>query len=578
MRFGNLCASVLLTGLLALPGAVHPAGAGLPVPAAARECRPSPKSLEPAGCLVPGTMALVMRGGCFGQQPGHRRIAYQPAGGTLRSFGHTRWDDRKIEFALPADPALKPSSRGLLGLVDTSSKPPGWIGRTLSFTVCAGTAGAALTGATPPQPKQTAAEHLALPKPGSSLAAQASVPPRRDSSAMATVRPGGPSALTETTLLQRGGAPLRILEPEGGWKPVGVGPDNSLLLVLEAPGAQSAHNCGPSVEFFAVRTKGGGATALSPRFPLVPGRSTYPLNFPAAVFHDRTGTYRVRASTDTGCAAVSPPFLLGECDYRVGAVTFADGRDLNEGFVYDPLEDIVRADLLVEILWNLVPGCDRTNTVGVSSALTGESLVLPSRTPAFTSADFDERGRFVRLVIARPWFDNLPAMRRGRFIPVDIALGVDPPACDGDHSNNSRTVDVRIITQQNNDLTVTIARDPAAPARRIGDQVSRGLLIKIKNLTWNDAGGPAPEVSDVEVDWRVEVFNPHAPDWRTSSGGRVSFPAVRSDRWSEAREDVTFGMYEHDERARAVAEIRPRRTRMDPNGSNDRAESADIYP
>jgi hypothetical protein len=390
--------------------------------------------------------------------------------------------------------------------------------------------------------------------------------------------------------------PLRIFPPEEGWTSVSLDSAPYFRFVLAAPAEDSGVYCGPTFDAVAVRIEGRTRIPVLSARPLLEGSHAYSVNFPPEQFRDRKGLYRLEVTSSAGCRVRSPDFSVGVCDYGLGEVTFADGRDLNTGFAYDPMEDLIHADLRAEVTWNGIRGCDRTNGLSVRSVLTGEELVLPASRPEFT-ADAFGAGRSLLVDIHFPgWFENTAALRRGRFIPMEIALEIDPPGCDGDPSNNRKSVDVRILAPQNNDLQVAVERDTSVPVavttreevirNSAGEVVQRfdihtlrmRLTMKAMNLSSNDAGGPAPEVPDVNVDWQVEKWNGVTGDWRrTDQYGRLPLPPVATREWSEQGVDVTFTATDSSRvRARAVL-VNPRKW-MDPDLSNNTALSAELYP
>ena len=247
---------------------------------------------------------------------------------------------------------------------------------------------------------------------------------------------------------------LRVHEPKEGWRTIGLRYNPWLNLMLEYnPRLKltqeydplkkgSRYQCGSSFSVFAVRQKGGEEIVLKQDLPLVAGVNTYFINFGYDDFADRSGMYNISVITSGGCLAASPYFWIGDCDYRIGEVTFSDGRPLSYGFVYDPLEDIIDWDLAVEVFWNKVPGCEQMNEITVSSVLSGEE-VPALRSTEFLSSDFDDEGRLqrtVQLIRYGTALDCFAAMRRGDFIPFNVTTQTIPSYCDSDPSNDSKIV------------------------------------------------------------------------------------------------------------------------------------------
>jgi len=231
----------------------------------------------------------------------------------------------------------------------------------------------------------------------------------------------------------------------------------------------------------------------------------------------------------------------GTCDFGVEGATFGDETPLEHGISIPPTTERrdVESTFLVKVRWNrVVPAVSGgQHFIRAEAVLTGTGLGSSYSTPRrFSEADADASGIItIRFPFRLPWAE-IPRMTRDRHIPVEFSIAFSRGDFDSDAVNNSRTLEMRVISAQATpDFVAEIVPGSIRTDVRnaIGDNkwdiLNFWSKVRFKNLARNDAGGPAASIPNVLWYSRISYLD-NDGSWK-GVGYNMGEVTVPADGW-----------------------------------------------
>lgn len=353
--------------------------------------------------------------------------------------------------------------------------------------------------------------------------------------------------------------------------------------------------CGNRVSFFAKRRSNGDEYPIREEYSCRPGLNTFTWIISPSFYSDRTGDYTIRIVTANGCNRESSVFRIctrdeferlnstGRCDFSIESVTFSDGRSLhNHGVNFQEGTDITNT-FQVNILWNKnEPRSIGHHRIRVKSVMTNENIHQANNPASFSFAEANPRTGMIRILV--PFniaHGKVPSMSRGRFIPLEFSIVLDPATNDSMAVNNKKEYRMRILdSPAKTDFTVNIVPGSIRawvtnkPFDRAFVYGNVSFTVRYKNMARNEAGGPVNEINNVKLryEWKPQgagLFNAGMLEDKT-----ITLPAVSSE-WKEKKiQKLEFSM-----RANTWADFRlrvwidPNREYIDINRNNNYIET-----
>jgi len=355
-------------------------------------------------------------------------------------------------------------------------------------------------------------------------------------------------------------------------------------IIWTMPGAMSLFTCSNRVNIYAVRQADGQETRIRRDVDTDEGENTIRWQPEVGM---APGRYRIRVVAEDGCQGESGIFRIDACDYAIESVAIHGGGSLEAGI--DVREhSTVSGTFDVRVRWNgipvpsnLPPGTSWDNRLTVLSTPTGANITHPAEGAAFTYRDrpADDGILLVRVPFSFPR-DDIPAMRRGRHLPLEFRLQPFGASIDSDPSNNTFNGALRVLGATDNDLRIGIYLSDFNLTRRSRAAWSAPVWhctfsqeVNLTNLSVTDAGGPAGTLTTVPCRWEMQYRNDGSGDFSTFESGSFTMENVLGGAWVaknieghfQVNPDITDRTY----RLMVIAD--PDQTLLDPNRGNNRA-------
>jgi hypothetical protein len=350
------------------------------------------------------------------------------------------------------------------------------------------------------------------------------------------------------------------------------------------PGDMSLFTCSNRVNIYAVRQADGQERRIRTDVDCDDGDNTIRWQPPASM---TPGRYRIRVVAEDGCQGESGIFRIDACDYAIESVSIHGGGSLEAGI--DVRErSTVSGTFDVRVRWNsipvppnLPPGTSWDNRLTVLSALTGANITHPAEGASFTYRD--RPGPDGILLVRVPFSfprDDIPAMRRGRHLPLEFRLQPFGASIDSDATNNTFNGELRVLGATDNDLRITIYPSDFSLTRRSRAAWSAPVWhctfnqeVNLTNLAVTEAGGAAGTLATVPCRWEMQYRNDGSGDFWTFESGSFTMENVLGGAWVaknieghfQVNPDITDRTY----RLMVIAD--PDQTLLDPDRSNNRA-------
>ena len=349
------------------------------------------------------------------------------------------------------------------------------------------------------------------------------------------------------------------------------------------PGDMSLFTCSNRVNIYAVSQADGQESRIRRDVDCDDGDNTIRWQPPAGM---TPGRYRIRVVAEDGCQGESGIFRLDACDYAIESLSI-HGGGLETGI--DVREhSTVSGTFDVRVRWNgipvppnLPPGTSWGNRLTVLSTLTGTNITDPAEGASFTYRDRPDADGIllVRLPFSFPR-DDIPAMRRGRHLPLEFRLQPFGASIDSDATNNTFNGELRVLGATDNDLRIGIYPSDFNLTRRSRAAWSAPVWhctfsqeVNLTNLSVTDAGGPAGTLTTVPCRWEMQYRNDGSGDFSTFESGNFTMANVLGGAWVakniEGRFQVNPDITDRTYRLMVIAD--PDQTLLDPNRSNNRA-------
>jgi hypothetical protein len=276
--------------------------------------------------------------------------------------------------------------------------------------------------------------------------------------------------------------------------------------------------CGSKVNMFAKRISTGEEDRIIDNRSCVRGRNTIDWLINTPSYYSKTGDYRIKIVSETGCTEESETFqILSQDDYdaattvgsdfNIDTVIFSNGQDLNQGIGINPDTDI-RNTFTVNIKWNKsLPAHGGSHSIEVLSVRTSEAIHTSNSPAHFSYEDANASTGIIRVNV--PFTipaDKVYAMKRGRFIPLKFKLNLNPPSCDKVARNNTKQFRMRILENvPSADFEVEMVPNTLKVERDKFQKTSVDFefMVRVRNLSTNDAGGPPAPINNVVCYYRI---------------------------------------------------------------------------
>jgi hypothetical protein len=378
--------------------------------------------------------------------------------------------------------------------------------------------------------------------------------------------------------------PIQVQTPRTGALAAAlVVPSVDTDITWTMPGPMSLFTCSNRVNIYAVKQADGRETPIRRGVDTDEGENTIRWQPEGGM---TPGRYRIRVVAEDGCQGESGIFRIDACDYAIESVAI-HGGGLEAGI--DVREhSTVSGTFDVRVRWNgipvppnLPPGTSWDNRLTVLSALTGANITHPAEGASFTYRDrpADDGILLVQVPFSFPR-DDIPAMRRGRHLPLEFRLQPFGASIDSDPANNTFNGELRVLGATDNDLRITIYPSDFSLTRRSRAAWSAPVWhctfsqeVNLTNLSVTEAGGPAGTLTTVPCRWEMQYRNDGSADFRTFESGSFTMENVLGGAWVgknigghfQVNPDITDRTY----RLMVIAD--PDQTLLDPNRNNNRA-------